>query len=127
MKITILRGKKNLFCSNLTKYLTFQGSSLQDGLRCMFISFINCKKQWYINYHCFFNKSRLIKKLYSKSIPAQNNFATITICHCIKSFLEVIYVETMGNNGRKVYPTNKHLLHFVPGFPHFPTVNSFKR
>ena len=32
MKITILRGKKNLFCSNLTKYLTFQGSSLQDGL-----------------------------------------------------------------------------------------------
>lgn len=33
MKITILRGKKNLFCSNLTKYLTFQGSSLQDGLK----------------------------------------------------------------------------------------------
>ena len=29
----ILRGKKNLFCSNLTKYLTFQGSSLQDGLK----------------------------------------------------------------------------------------------
>ncbi len=43
LKIAILCGKKNLFCSNLTKYLTFQGSSLQDGLRIKYDLVANLK------------------------------------------------------------------------------------
>ena len=61
------------------------------------------------------------------SVPAEDDLTTKGALHDVETLLEIINMEPVRYYGIKVYPSDYHLLHLVPGFPHLPSIDTLQR
>jgi len=59
--------------------------------------------------------------------PVEHDLSRVTRFHQFNRFLKFGVGEAVGDDRRNVEPALDHGRHFVPGFIHFPAVDSFDR
>ena len=60
------------------------------------------------------------------SLELQQHLSALSALHHVESLLEIIEFEAVGDDRGKVETGNEHLLHLVPGLPHFTSVYSLE-